>query len=90
MTRGANAARHRRSLLDPVIDVATRQATDASDRVAVWNALNALALAKDKVHPLLGCDDRCIKWLDGDAVRFLSRDAFYKRLARRESPSLAG
>ena len=74
----------RRDVLDPVIDLAEKAATNADDRAAVWNAFTALAMAKDKPHPLLGFADRSVQYLDGDDPKFLTRDAFNKRWERRK------
>ena len=80
----------RRDVLDPVIDLAEKNATNGADRTAVWNALKALAMATDKPPPLLGFADRSVKYLDGDGEpTFLTRDAFNKRWDRRMNKAAA-
>lgn len=79
----------RRDVLDPVIDLAEKTATNADDRAAVWNALTALAVAKDKPHPLLGFADGSVQYLAGDDAKFLTRDAFNKRWDRRKEKAAA-
>ncbi|HEX7687706.1 MAG TPA: hypothetical protein VF453_08365 [Burkholderiaceae bacterium] len=74
----------RRDVLDPIIDLAERNATNPDDRAAVWNAFAALAVSASKPPPLLGFADRSIQYLDGDEAKFLTRDAFNKRWERRK------
>ena len=79
----------RRDVLAPLIKAATNAAIDPTDRVAAWNALTAMALANEKVHPLLGFAEKTVKYQNGDEVSFLTQDAFNKRWKRRNAKNTA-
>ncbi|MFO1196824.1 MAG: hypothetical protein U1E86_07610 [Burkholderiaceae bacterium] len=81
VTHRLDTRRHR---LDPLIDLAIERSTDPSDPEAVWNSLCALAREAKPVEPLRGIADGSVQWLNSnDEARFLSKDAFKKRLKRR-------
>lgn len=77
----------RRDALAPVIDGLLRDAENPHDHAAIWNGLQALADGKDPPAPLAGIADGEVKYRNASGgISFITRDAFIKRLKRREAP----
>ncbi|MEM5317241.1 hypothetical protein [Paraburkholderia sp. JHI869] len=71
-----------RDVLTPLIDRSMRSADGPDDYHSGWTRF--VAFAQDKVSPLLGyvLEDKkeYVKYLDGGQVKFLTKDAFRKRV----------
>jgi len=80
----------RRTALDPLIEDLVRDVSDPSDHTAIWNAFQALADSKTPPAPLTGIADGEVKYrsANGD-ITAINREAFIKRLKRRQPPSAA-
>lgn len=69
--------------LRSIIQKAQELALNPSDYESVWIELVKLARSDDRPEPLLGfADKEGVKWLDGEEVKFLNKDALRKRLKR--------
>jgi hypothetical protein len=71
-----------RDILDPVIERAKKMAGNSSDWQAVWPYM--CQLAQDEHPPLLGHFPQGIKYSDGLDSKFLTKDAFRKRMKRSQ------
>ncbi len=73
----------RRDVLDPVIDLAVRNATSPTDHAAVWNAFTGLADSKDPPDPLISFREGEVLYRGVDGSTGINRAAFLKRMKRR-------